>query len=395
MEVKSVLLVGPQSKQGTYDNPLTGVLYLHSTLRASNIPVDWVDENIGDVIDVSQHDIIGISMMTSNRHRSLEIAKQAKEAGKYVVIGGPHPTLMARHLLENYPYIDVCVRGDGEQPLLDIARNKRLEHIAGVSWMVNGEVVETTRIRPSLDALSFPSWDTVPWEKYVGGARIFFSRGCVYGKCVFCSVAAQWGDQRWRSPEKMIQEMLWLKELGQGGFAMYDDCMTGNPELVTQLFNQMIEAGLNDMWWCCTTRVSMVDREMIGLIKRAGCDEITFGVETAHPEAMKLYAKGQTVEQATQAVSWCKEVGLKCSVLMIYQGFRAAEFDPVSHQWVAKMGVGEGSAHELQIFPATPLYKAMVAHGKMSDDFWLGPQPFGLYRGELDHLGPADWAAFH
>ena len=374
--MKSVLLVGPYSKQGTYFNPITGVLYLHATLRAAGFPVDWVDENLGTPIDVSKHDIIGISMMTSNRHRSLEIAKQAKEAGKYVVVGGPHPTLMAEHLLNNYPFIDVCVRGDGESPLLDIVRNKQLQDIAGVSFRANGSVVHTTRIQPNLDSLDFPSWDTVPWPDYLGGARIFFSRGCVWGKCMFCSVAAQWGTQRWRSPENMIREMLWLKELGQTGFAMYDDCMTGNTELATQLFNQMIENDLASMWWCCTTRVGMVDREMIGLIKRAGCDEITFGVETAHPEAMKLYAKGQTVEQATQAVTWCKEVGLKCSVLMIYQGIRAAEFDPVSHQWVAQMGVGEGSANELQIFPGTQLYRAMVAHGKMSDDFWLGPQPF-------------------
>jgi len=393
--MKSVLLVGPYSKQGNYYNPLTGVLYVHSTLRANNVPVDWVDENLGDVVDVSQHDIIGISMMTSNRHRALEIAKQAKDAGKMVVVGGPHPTLMAEHLLTHYPFIDVCVRGDGEQPMLDISRDKRFEFTSGLTWRSGSDIVHTTRIQPNLDSLPFPSWDTVPWDRYMGGARIFGSRGCVWGKCIFCSVAAQWGAQRWRSPENMIEEMLWLRSLGQGGFAMYDDCMTGNREFATQLFTKMIENNLDKMWWCCTTRVGMVDREMIGLIKRAGCDEITFGVETAHPEALKLYAKGQTVEQATSAVNWCKEVGLRCSVLMIFNGLRSAEFDPVSRQWVSQMGVGQGSAHELQVFPGTPLYRAMVAHGKMSDDFWLGPEPFGIYKGELDHLTPGNWSAYH
>jgi len=393
--VKSVLLVGPDSRQGTYTNPPGGLLYLHAMLRANDVPVDWVDENQNDVIDVTQHDIIGISMMTSNRHRALEIARQAKDAGKFVVVGGPHPTLMWDQILRHYPFIDVCVQGDGEYPLLEIARGTHLPFIPGVAWRNGNDVAYTTRVRDyDLDGLPFPSFDTVDFSRYVGGARIFFSRGCVYGKCVFCSVAAQWGAQRWRSPENMVREMLWLKELGQNGFALYDDCLTGNHDLAAALFQEMIDKGVNDMWWCGTTRVGLVDRDLIALMKRAGCQELTFGVETAHPEAMKIYAKGQTIDQAERAIGWCKEFGLRCSVLMIYNGFRAAQYDPTSHQWVARMGVGEGSANELQIFPGTPLYQAMVDHGHMDDSFWLGPTPFGIYRGQLDNMGPADWARY-
>ena len=392
--VKSILLVSPDSRQGTYTNPPSGLLYLHAMLRAHDIPVVWRDENQGDVVDVP-HDITGISMMTSNRHRALELAKQAKDAGRTVIVGGPHPTLMWEHLLRNYPFIDACVIGDGEYPMLEIAQGKRFEYVAGVAFRSGREIVHTTPVPPRLDTLPFPSFDTVDFSRYVGGARVFFSRGCAWGKCMFCSVAAQWGAQRWRSPGNMINEMLWLRSLGQEGFALYDDCLTGNRELIVGLLNGMIDNGLNTMWWCGTTRVGMVDRELIGLIKRAGCQELTFGVETAHPEAMKIYAKGQSITQADQAIAWCKEVGLRTSVLMIYNGLRAKEFDPVSHAWVARMKVWEGSANELQIFPGTPLYKAMVDNGFMDDHFWLGPEPFGIYRGQLDHLGPQDWAKYH
>lgn len=389
-----VLLVSPYSAQGTYFNPATGLLYLHAMLRANDIDVVWRDENQGDVVDVP-HDITGISMMTSNRHRALQLAREAKAAGRLVIVGGPHPTLMWKQLLQEYPFIDMCVIGDGEYPLLEIAKGTPLPFIPGVAFRANGEIVHTTPIPPDLDTLPFPSFDTVDFSRFKGGARIFFSRGCVYGQCMFCSVAAQWGRQRWRSPDNMLREMLWLRELGQNGFALYDDCLTGNRELLVRLLNGMIENKLDTMWWCGTTRVGLVDRELIGLIKRAGCQELTFGVETAHPEAMKIYAKGQTIEQAERAIGWCKEVGLRTSVLMIYNGIRYREFDPTSKRWVAKMGVGEGSANELQIFPGTPLYRAMVTHGHMNDSFWLGPQPFGIYNGELDHLAPAEWATYH
>ena len=394
--VRSVLLVGPYSKQGTYTNPPTGLLYLHAMLRANDVPVDWVDENQHDVIDVTQHDIIGIQMMTSNRHRALHIAKAAKDAGKFVVVGGPHPTLMWKQVLENYPYIDLCVIGDGEYPLLDIAQGKQPAFIPGVAWRNGREIAHTTRnLNWSLDALPLPSFDAVDFSRYVGGARVFYSRGCGHGKCIFCSVAAQWGPQRWRSVDNMIQEMQWLKDLGQSGFALYDDCMTCDRDRAAALFQAMIDNDLTGMWWCCTTRVSAVDPDIIALMKRAGCQEVTFGVETAHPEAMKIYAKGQTVEQAENAIAWCKQVGLRCSVLMIYNGIRAGQYDGFTKQWVAKMGVGEGSANELQIFPATPLYRAMVDHGFMDDSFWLGPEPFGIYHGQLDHLEPRDWAKYH
>lgn len=389
------LLVGPHSEQGVYTNPITGVLYLHAMLRLHGFEVDWIDENQGDPVITSGYDVVGVSMMTSNRKRALEICRQAKNDEALVVAGGPHPTLCFDQLLITYPFIDLCVHGDGEHALLEIVRGTPYPFIPNLAWRNVGTVAHTTRVPLNLDDLPFPSFDTVDFSRYKGGARIFFSRGCAYGKCMFCSVAAQWGRQRWRSPENMVREMLWLKELGQTGFALYDDCLTGNRELALQLFQSMIDNHVDDMWWCGTTRVGLVDRELVAMMKRAGCQEITFGVETAHPEAMKIYAKGQTIDQAERAIGWCKEVGLRCSVLMIYNGVRAREFDPVSKAWVARMGVGEGSANELQIFPGTPLFRAMKDHGFITDRFWVESDvPFPVYRGELDGMSVEEWKKY-
>lgn len=66
-------------------------------------------------------DIVGISCDTVKYTVGMQIAKAAKAAGKYVVMGGTHPTFDDEATLRS-GYVDVVVRSEGEYQMLEIVQ---------------------------------------------------------------------------------------------------------------------------------------------------------------------------------------------------------------------------------------------------------------------------------
>jgi radical SAM superfamily enzyme YgiQ (UPF0313 family) len=71
----------------------------------------------------------------------------------------------------------------------------------------------------------------------------------------------------------------------------------------------MIELGL-DMEWVCCTRANNVTLDLLKLMKRAGCREIAFGIESGSDPVLEETGKGVSKDQMRQAARWCHEVGI-------------------------------------------------------------------------------------
>ena len=409
-----VLLVYPHDcKQGNYHSVPVGILYIHSMLREHGIDCRWVDGNvigfdgIQKEIDTYRPDIVGVASLTLGRHRAIEVAQYAfNKYNIFVILGGPHVSIIYEQTLKHYSFVSACCTGPGEYAMLALAQGKAYPFIPSFAWREGNKIVHTTeKMDYELDDLPYPRWAEVPWQEYfsrkMGGGRAVWSRGCKWGKCIFCAVDPVWKCYRVRSPENMVGE-LWeltgamLPHIGYRTVSFADDLFSGDLERTKDLLRLMIDQQIN-IAFDVTTRVDFVDLELIQLLKQAGCYEIRLGIETAHPEALKLYAKGQTLASIERCLAWCKQVDLRVCALLIYQGIRWREFDPFTRNWAHNIGLGNvGSANDLQIFPGTPLYNAMIDHGFFNEDFWLTSQaPYGVYLGELDHLTPSDWAKYH
>ncbi len=76
-----------------------------------------------------------------------------------------------------------------------------------------------------------------------------------------------------------------------------------------EVCDEILRRGLR-FTWSAFARVNTVDRETLKLMREAGCDSISFGVETGNPEMLKLIRKGITREQVREAVSLCRETGI-------------------------------------------------------------------------------------
>jgi anaerobic magnesium-protoporphyrin IX monomethyl ester cyclase len=65
------------------------------------------------------------------------------------------------------------------------------------------------------------------------------------------------------------------------------------------------------------SRVDTVSLEVLQKMKEAGCTTISFGVESANEEILKLVKKGITIPKVIKAIKMCKEVGIDPHVSFI------------------------------------------------------------------------------
>ena len=210
---------------------------------------------------------------------------------------------------EHDPDYKPAINGDGE---VDLAK------IRGIGYRQNGhiEVNLPRNFIKDLDALPIPKHELLPFDKYrmplIRGPFTFIvtSRGCPAG-CTYCikHVSYQFG-LRLRSPEKLLEELWQLKEIGLNNIHMYADLFTVNREQVMDLCKRMIDEKI-DIRWTCNSRVDYVDEEMLRTTREAGNWLISWGIESGNEQILKHAHKGAYPDKARLSLRWARDAGIK------------------------------------------------------------------------------------
>ena len=320
------------SKHASLTPPL-GLAYIAAILIRAGYRVSAIDFNVSGfdpnrlkrALDRGNPGIIGISVHTETYPSGLEIAEIAKQVnpGIIVVMGGPHATVMYQEVAKKRD-IDVVVRGEGEYTMLELAdcfiRNKGgLAGIKGIAYKDNG-MVKTTPERPFIenpDELPFPSRGLFPLPLYDSSGSVLISRGGCPFNCRFCGVNNIWkGRRRFRSPEKVLEEIIYIFKHGQAqGINFADDTFTLNRERVIELCD-LLEQSLQ-LQWMCSTRVDLVDRELLKKMHESGCYSVQYGIEAGSQKILDSIGKRITLKQIRNAVQTALDVGIEitCSFM--------------------------------------------------------------------------------
>ena len=279
-------------------------------------------------------DIVGISTMTPTLPSSFQSARVAKEVCPHtkVVLGGLGATFLDEQVLSAEPAIDIVVRGEGEQTMLELAENpsdsKRLHKIDGITFRFEKKIVRTPD-RPcnlNLDDLPKPAYKHFPLEKYrLFGRRVLpvaTSRGCPFN-CSFCVTPRMFNHTfRMRSPKNVVDELEWLRRVhGAEAFSFYDDMLTYDKKRVFEICDLMKKRKV-DLPWDCQSRVDTVSREMVFKMREAGCIELFYGVETGSQQILDTMGKKTSIKQNEKAIKWAKDAGIfvAISVVIGYPG---------------------------------------------------------------------------
>jgi len=373
--------------------PPLGLAYLAAVLeqdgyeiRIMDCPVCQMDHaKLKADLGSFEPSLIGIGSMTPTIESALKSARVAKEAcpDAKVVIGGPHATFMDRETLAEEPAIDIVVRGEGEETLLELAKQlptlPKLEDVKGIAFRKGDQIIQTLN-RPyiqNLDALPRPAYKYIPIEKYrILGRKllpIMTSRGCPF-QCSFCVASQMFGAGfRARSSKNVLDELEWLRdEYGAEGISFQDDTLTFDRKRMLEICDGIIERKIR-LPWGCGTRADVVSKEVLAKMQKAHCDEVCFGVESGCQRIRDALKKRVSTEQCENAIKWAKEVGMFVTVSLIlgYPG-ETKETLQQTLDFVRRVEPDDVWLCHATPYPGTELRALVESNGwKMSEDWTL------------------------
>jgi anaerobic magnesium-protoporphyrin IX monomethyl ester cyclase len=362
--------------------PPIGIYYVGAVLKENNYEVEILNwhgihktpEKIEEILRERKPDIIGFSILHANRWGGIEIAQIAKQLNSEVkiVFGGIGASFLWEHLLRHFSEIDFVVIGEGEYTFLNLIKwmeggdEASPRNIKGIAFRENGQVIKTEEAypQPDLDKLPTPG-------KYFEYQHISSTRGCAWN-CTFCGSPQFWGHKiRFRSPENFVEELEHLYQKGVRFFYISDDTFTTNKKRVIEICKRIIEKSLKITWFAIS-RVDHVDDEILYWMRKAGCIQISYGVESGSEKIRLILNKKIRSDQIKKAFSLTVQYGILSRAYFIY-GSPGETWDTIqeSLDLIHEIKPLSMVVYILDIFPGTQLYADLQKRSHVTDDVWL------------------------
>lgn len=396
---KKILLVSPQTWLKQLSSPPIGLCYLKAYLLSklkNEIDVKIVDldtwtndKKIKNLLKEEDPYLVGITTYSDYRFNVLKIASIAKKLNSKVIIvlGASHPTSLYEQMLSNYPFLDYIVLGEGEITFYELIQkllnNGSVEEVMGIAFTRAKEVIKTPD-RPSikdLDILPYPDYENLDMTFYKDYGRfdkkgvsqfcVVSSRSCPFS-CNFCSSSEFWGRWRGRKPKEVVNEIEYVsKRYGLQYFSFNDDHFAVNKNRVIEICQEMVKRSLN-LKWFVQSRVGSVFLEMLGAMKEAGCQKISYGVDSGSPKILRNMNKETNLEIIYEAYSIAKKVGIptQMNIIMGYPGENEQTLAETK-KLIKEIEPEEISCANLRLYPSTKVYNQAKIEGVVDDSFWI------------------------
>ena len=123
---------------------------------------------------------------------------------------------------------------------------------------------------------------------------------------------------RARSPENVVDEIEYWHERGWRRFDFNDDTFTLDMNRAARICELILERGLDIRFQLYNgIRANRVDKNLLKLMKKAGCNFVAYGCESGNNDVLRAIEKGIKVEDVKNAVNMTKEVGVRQAVNFI------------------------------------------------------------------------------
>jgi anaerobic magnesium-protoporphyrin IX monomethyl ester cyclase len=334
----------------------------------SNFPWPEVEELIRHI----EADLFALSCHASNRSGVDLTAKliRAVYPNAHIVCGGPFVSSLPAETLTYYREIDTVVIGEGEATFLELIQ--RLEAgqstagLSGTAWR-NGEGVYLGPPRKrieELDSLASPL-------DYFPARVLVTSRGCP-GECTFCGSKGMWGRKVTFHSANYVLNMLEkaVRQHGQQYIAFKDDTFTANRARALMICQGILERRLN-LFWSCDTRVDRLDEELLYWMRAAGCQRISFGVESGSPAILRNIKKHISTQQILEATRLAQKYGFWVRYYLI-TGHRGESPETLreTRDLIEQAKPNELVTSGLSIYPGTEEFELLQAAGVSPEIFF-------------------------
>ncbi len=255
-------------------SPLAGLLAVAACIPRDQYDVVLTDENIETIDFDLKADLVGISAMTSYVNRGYEIADAFRARGVPVVMGGVHPSFMAREALT---HCDAVVVGEAELVMAKLLDDLRTGSMRGQY---------KSPVLHSMVGMAMPRYDLLKKNRYVNKTFVQTSRGCHTG-CTFCAEPLMNGLKfRYRPVDEVMAEM---ENCGSRTISINDADFFGTPERPKEVMRAMKGRGFH--WQAGVTSKLAEDYRMLELAAESGCTMLSIGFESINSETLKSVHK--------------------------------------------------------------------------------------------------------
>lgn len=376
--------------------PSTGLLSLAAVTRESGFKTALLDasspclgfaETAGQVLAL-RPDYVGITAISVSVYNAARLAELIKAGSRNVttIIGGPHITALPDETMRRFPAFDIGVIGEGEETIIELLRGldkgADLKAIKGLALRDNGGIRITgdPSFVGDLDTLPFPAWDML--DNFPGryqpssfqfrrlpAMSLITSRGCP-NKCIFCSRVTAGSNCRAFSAE-YVMEMIGIlhHRYGIKELVIEDDNSVLFKDRLIRICEMMLREGL-DISWSCMALINKVEPALLKLMKRSGCWQIGYGIESGDEGVIDFTKKGITLGQVSQALEWTKSAGIES------RGFFILGF-PVDNDRTIRATIDfakRSPLNDIDVcmmtpFPGTEMYDIARKTGIFQDDW--------------------------
>ncbi len=360
-----------------------GLYYVGAMLKAHGYEVEILNgydagqslDRIKQILNGRKPDIVGFSILHANRWGGIDMARLSKAVNPNVpvVFGGIGATFLSEHLLTHFDEIDYVVRGEGEYTFLALVRaiekgigTEALACIPGLAWRAAHGIVHNAVAEPIQDLDALP-----PPARYFDFQHLSLTRGCP-GRCNFCGSPRFWGRRvRSHSADYFVDQLAALAARGATFFYFSDDTFTLNPERVIAVCQKIIRRGLKIVWQAIA-KVNAVSAEMLYWMRKAGCVQISYGVESGSEDIRRMLCKDIRLGQIQKAFALTTAHGLMARAYFIY-AVPGEDSQTIAQTLALIADIKPLAAifYMLTLFPGTALYEAFKTRTGLNDDIWL------------------------
>ncbi len=397
--------------------PPIGLLSIAACLESHGIQVevmdcygaaDTIERHAADIL-ARRPDVVGFSCTTSSFLEGYAIAAQVKEQQPdiHIVFGGAHACTVGPALLDSFPAVDFLVIGEGEVTFAELMSSdfRNVASIPGIGYRREGKgALSSVRENiPDLDSLPFPAYHLLPDfpRRYnlplfsypkAPNTSIISSRGCPY-QCSYCDRSVFSRGFRFNSADYIVEHLRYLhRDFGIRHVFFYDDLFTFDRKRVERFCTLMEEKRI-PVTYNCIARLEHVDVELLSLLKRSGCWQVNFGIESGDPDILSKHRKLYELDQVGKKLKMVKDAGMRVKGLFM-MGFPGETEESIRRtiRYALTLPLDEVNVTKFTPFPGAPVYKTIREFGEFTED-WPAMNcvnfvfvPHGLTKERLEEL---------
>jgi radical SAM superfamily enzyme YgiQ (UPF0313 family) len=397
--------------------PPHGMMSIAAFLEQRGIATDFIDcyaqplPHDALVAEIARKapDVVGFSCTTSSFLEGCRIAERLKERlpGTKIVFGGAHVCSVGVSLLDRFPAIDFLVIGEGEVTFHELVTGGfgDVSAIAGIGYRRDGRGTfsGTRELIANLDDLPFPAYHRLPGfpRSYnlplfsyptSPNSSIISSRGCPY-TCSYCDRSVFSRGFRFNSPEYIFEHVKMLhRDYGIRHVFFYDDLFTFDRERVAR-FCELKERERLPVSYNCIARLEHVDSELIALLKRSGCWQVNFGIESGDPEVVKQHRIFFGLDEIGSRLQLVKDGKMRVKGLFMI-GLPGEDETAIRRtiDYALSLPLDEINVTKFTPFPGAPIYRTIRDQGELTEE-WPAMNclnfvfiPHGMTREQLEGL---------